>query len=106
MKKLFDSHRTNLKPCNKVLKALGEKYRPENYDLIVARYTDSIAAVGLPPHVRVCLDIDDLGTNLIRTQLGNPSTPHHEAIIFKMEAARRDKATCQILHTIRSPLGL
>jgi glycosyltransferase involved in cell wall biosynthesis len=82
---LFDFGRSLLKPTPKVLRALDGRYKPENYDLVVGRYLPSIAAVGLPVDVPVCLDVDDLDTDRLSGKLRNPDYTWLHRFIFKRQ---------------------
>jgi glycosyltransferase involved in cell wall biosynthesis len=82
---LFDFGRSLLKPIPKVLHALGVRYQPEVYDIVVGRYLRSIAAVGLPVDVPVCLDIDDLDTDRLSGKLNNPGNTWLHRFIFKRQ---------------------
>jgi hypothetical protein len=81
----FDFGRSLLKPIPKVLRALDGRYKPENYDLVVGRYLPSIAAVGLPVDVPVCLDVDDLDTDRLSGKLRNPDYTWLHRFIFKRQ---------------------
>ena len=82
---LFDFGRSLLQPIPKVLRALGGRYQPEGYDLVVGRYLPSIAAVGLPVDVPVCLDVDDLDTDRLSGKLRNPNYTWLHRFIFKRQ---------------------
>jgi hypothetical protein len=81
----FDFGRSLLKPIPKVLRALDGRYQPENYDLVVGRYLRSIAAVGLPVDVPVCLDVDDLDTDRLSGKLRNPDNTWLHRFIFRRQ---------------------
>jgi glycosyltransferase involved in cell wall biosynthesis len=84
---LFDVGRSLLKPIPKVLRALGGRYQPEGYDLVVGRYLRSIAAVGVPSGVPVCLDVDDLDTDRLDGKLNNPDNTWLHRFIFRRQIA-------------------
>lgn len=81
----LDFGRSLLKPVPKVLKALEGCYNPEDYDLVVGRYLRSIAAVGVPSSVPVCLDIDDLDTDRLEAKLNSASNSRWHRSIYRSQ---------------------